>query len=111
MIGSFDTIGLSLAAVLGIAAVAVLGWRQRRKANRAESSKVRQQLRKQNVQELHAWLFEKMTADLAKADSETVPYIKAFIELTHQSGTVDELRPIVEVYRYRKGFKSEWIGE
>ena len=106
-------IDVAVPAILSVAMILIIATllRARRKAKRAESSKSRQQLRTKHVQELHAWLFEKMTADLAKADNETVPYIKAFIELTHQSGTVDELRPIVEVYRYRKGFKPEWIGE
>lgn len=106
-----DLIGPVLLAALAIFLVASVGLHARRKTRQLAAAEARKQDRAETFRELRNFLLNKATHDLAQADNGNVAYIKAFIELIQQAGTVDDLRPIAEVYRYRSGFKSEWIGE
>ena len=107
-----DLIGpVALAAFVLLVLIPLVAIRARRNTRELLEAEDRKLDRRETFRELQEFLLDKTTSDLSDADTNTTPYIKAFIVIIQMSGTVDQLRPIAEVYRHRSGFKNKWIGE
>jgi len=108
-----DLIGPLVIFAVALAATLLLGWRARRKMLRAEEKQEREsRTRTVRVAELQTFLLNKIVEDLREANSSTTPLLRALREIVDTADPREsDLKHIAQIFRYRRGFKNEWIGE